>query len=187
MASSTLVEQYDGLVFLIESGELEDAFALDRAKPETVIKKGRKQLAHYEDRDFKYLRELNVTRVRRLHNTMTNRLREICSAHGLRVEQGQRLDCRYDAMIREYRPGRDLLIEAKTDNSMPMVRMAIGQLYDYHRKLPEHDRVDCAVLLPTAPTSEQRGLLAHADIKAIWFDKRMKRIDGDAEIPAKKS
>jgi hypothetical protein len=82
----------------------------------------------------------------------------------------------YDILCLNSRGNRNVLIEVKSSIDMPLIRMAIGQLFDYRRYLPieqvkrgRADILDLAVLLPEEPTPDAKSLLSSLGIKVIWF------------------
>ncbi len=88
----------------------------------------------------------------------------------LKIDQGDQQNCRFDALIRNYDgAGRDLLIEAKPDPTRGSMRIAIGQLLDYRRFLPNQAGTDLAVLTISCPTQEYLELLEELQVSAIWF------------------
>lgn len=66
-------------------------------------------------------------------------------------------------------PERNVLIEAKGNDSRGAIRLAIGQLYDYSRF---EEQPDLAVLLPYEPSTDMRALLASANVGWIWPKRR---------------
>lgn len=60
----------------------------------------------------------------------------------------------------------NVLYEAKSDSSRESVRMAIGQLLDYRRFLPEETQL--AVLVPTKPARDLCELLRSVDVDIRW-------------------
>lgn len=119
-------------------------------------------------------------RIRKLHNELTNRFRDyLMWRHTLQ-------ECEFDAIIADWKPGRKLLIEAKTASDGPggrvQIRQAIGQLFDYRHKFfsIEKERVDLALLLPTEPSSDIRALMKSLGIEVIWF--RGKKLEGTIEL-----
>lgn len=74
--------------------------------------------------------------------SQTRSLRRICKTRGWVVfEQPNG----YDALIEDYSPDRDLLVEVKTEALTPFVRMAVGQLLDYRRSVTRPDKTDLVV------------------------------------------
>lgn len=83
----------------------------------------------------------------------------------------------YDLLIEDWKPGRWLLIEAKTETEgvpgRTQIRQAIGQLFDYRWRSfhATKDKVDLALLTPTKPGRDILDLLAELGIEALWFDR----------------
>ncbi|MFD8325216.1 hypothetical protein [Streptomyces lydicus] len=61
-----------------------------------------------------------------------------------------------------------VLYEAKGLTTRSNVRMAIGQLADYRRHIPESESLRVAVLLPSAPTPDVQQLLAEQNIGLVY-------------------
>jgi hypothetical protein len=60
------------------------------------------------------------------------------------------------------------LVEAKGTTERHSIRMAIGQLADYSRFMPEGELKHLALLLPTLPRPDLRDLLASQNIEVIY-------------------
>ncbi|MWA11200.1 hypothetical protein [Streptomyces sp. BA2] len=61
-----------------------------------------------------------------------------------------------------------VLYEAKGLTTRANVRMAIGQLADYRRYVPQPETLRVAVLLPSAPTPDVQELLAKENIALVY-------------------
>jgi len=61
-----------------------------------------------------------------------------------------------------------VLYEAKGLTSRANVRMAIGQLADYRRHIPNRDGLRVAVLLPSEPTADVKDLLADQSVALVY-------------------
>ena len=207
LAHETLEEQCRGLQRLIGQCGLEDAFAVDVADDETIEQAfdaakaseargpvrerllvqppqvATAPLAERNDDDIELLRSVDVVAMRQAHNTMTNALRGICRRANLQVEEGLDPSCRFDALIRHYEGDeRHLLIELKTQASPPFTRMAVGQLLDYRRKLPDAAAIDLAALFPERPPKEARDFLGYVGVRTLWLSPERTRIEGDVRI-----
>jgi hypothetical protein len=108
-------------------------------------------------------------RIRKLHNALTNRLRNyLLWRYAFQENQ-------FDGLIPDWKPGRNLLIEAKTasegSGGRTQIRQAIGQLFDYRHKFfrNEKAKVDLAVLLASEPSADIRALLDSLGIYVLWF------------------
>lgn len=121
----------------------------------------------------------NISRQRRritkLHNKLINKFSD-CMEWRRKMEES-----RFDILIRNWRNGRALLIEAKTDSrgtgGRGQIRYAIGQLFDYRMQLYNQiEKIDLAVLLPTKPDNDICELLKSLKIEVLWFKKN--RLEG---------
>ncbi|MER7235143.1 hypothetical protein ABT348_29870 [Streptomyces olivaceus] len=61
-----------------------------------------------------------------------------------------------------------VLYEAKGQTTRANVRMAIGQLADYRRHIPNKEGLRVAVLLPKEPTADVRDLLAEEGVSLVY-------------------
>jgi hypothetical protein len=119
-------------------------------------------------------------RIRKLHNALTNRLRNYLLWRYTFQEN------QFDGLIQDWKPGRKLLIEAKTASEGPggrtQIRQAIGQLFDYRHKFfrKEKGKVDLAVLLASEPSADIRALLDSLGIYVLWF--RGKDLKGSIKL-----
>jgi hypothetical protein len=119
-------------------------------------------------------------RIRKLHNELTNRFRNYLMWRYTLQES------EFDALIADWKPGRKLLIEAKTASDglggRVQIRQAIGQLFDYrHKFFPlEKELVDLALLLPAEPSSDICALMKSLDIEVIWF--KGKKLQGTIKL-----
>jgi hypothetical protein len=155
------------------------------ALPRNTLKRGRGRsqdspLAPRGDADLLVLKA-GATEIRQqLHNRMTNALGKLCVRRGLSVRQGNSATSLYDALVRQFDGSRhDLLIEVKTSTESAVCRMAVGQLFDYRRSLPNRDSTDLAVLFPEPPGRHARAFLADVGVKALWFTPTQLGILGD--------
>ncbi len=184
-----LREQVEGLMGLILQFGLRDAFEVDtmteaeinqigsltskRKVPARVIaaspNRGRgTPLPLLDDAERKAVQKSAKITYRSRHKKMTNRLRELLP--GLTLSQGADPDCRYDALITNYNGnGRDLLVEAKPDPDKGSIRIAIGQLFDYRRFLPNQAATDLVILTIPPPTQSHIELMLDLQIAALWF------------------
>src|SRR5208337_4049619 len=99
------------------------------------------------------------TVITKLHNKLINDLRNYLL---WRYKIAPKED-RFDALVFDWRKGRDLLIEAKAASEGPsgraQIRQAIGQLYDYRFTFMPTNNVDLAVLLLKEPSVHVKKLL----------------------------
>lgn len=110
------------------------------------------------------------TVIRKLHNELINDL----SDYLLWRHKTAPKEDRFDALLLDWKKGRDLLIEAKTASEGPsgqaQIRQAIGQLYDYRFTFMPNNKVDLAILLRKEPSDHVKTLLASLGIELLWFD-----------------
>lgn len=77
-----------------------------------------------------------------------------------------------DLLIRD----ANLLVEAKATCAREIVRLAVGQLYDYRCFIPRKPRL--AVLLPTKPSLTIQRFLASRRIHCVWRTPKGRFSDG---------
>lgn len=175
------------LIQLIGQNGIKDSFSLDvyamtngkRFKPRRTrnirslksrdirIKSEKASIAYYAKHEKTIQHE---------HNKLINKFKGVLNKWKHPLEESD-----YDALIRKWREGRDLLIEAKTatagSTGRTQLRQAIGQLFDYrythfHKDM---DKVDIALLTPTKPERKILDLLKSLKIEALWFeDEKLK-------------
>jgi len=189
-----LPDQFATLIGLINQMGITDAMMLDAvsdslpaisAKKLRVANKSSKRkadarpLSAKNDFDVDQLIRTSNRKLARLHNTMTNSLRKMCCRVDYHVSEGE-----YDACIFNYNGrDRDLLIEAKSSISRSHLRLAVGQLYDYRRKLRRRFVTDLAVLLPKRPGSDSHDFLNDVNVKVFWFkDSALSSLKGDVDL-----
>jgi hypothetical protein len=109
-----------------------------------------------------------TTVIRRQHNKLINRFRDYILWRQKTLKQSN-----FDALVLDWKKGRDLLIEAKTASEGTLghsqVRQAIGQLYDYRFTYMPNHNIDLAVLLPKEPGAHVKRLLFSIGIELLWF------------------
>lgn len=127
---------------------------------------------------------LSISKKRR-HNQLTNQLLEWATAAGMLVKEGNANQALYDALLINPDVGLgQVLVEAKASCDIADVRLAIGQLLDYVRHIPNSGETDLAVLLPEHPPQNVIDFIHHVNeliptqaVLAIWF-----RFDGYLEF-----
>ncbi len=130
-----------------------------------------KQLPEKDENEVTVLKKALQSSYIKRHNSITNRLRSACEAHGKVVVEGTDKECLFDALIKDYdASGRDLLIEAKSSIEVAFCRMAVGQLLDYRWQLATRATTDLALLFSEEPGSHILAFLGHVSIRALWFD-----------------
>lgn len=198
----TFQEQVRGLVGLVGQFGIEDAFVLDVLAEEVAglpkdideppsrveAQQEHPVLKQFDEAERQAALASRTIRYRDRHDCMTNRLLEILS--GLTIRMGHGRDDRFDALAEAYDSGgRDLLIEAKPDPDRGSVRIGVGQLLDYRRRLAHRARTDLALLTITPPNRSYREFLMDLQITSIWFtDERCSALEGEGKawLPLKR-
>jgi len=112
----------------------------------------------------------SVTR-RRLHNQMTNRLRELLGAD-YNLQEGNNQDALFDLAIKNYDgEGEELFVEVKSSGDMANLRMAVGQLFSYWFTVCGTDDPHVAICLPEEPGGDVKKWLAWLEIGLLWLDE----------------
>ena len=178
VSNASLQNQYLSMVRLIGVGGIRDAADLDQvdrtARKQILAEKDTVEgtdLSLKDEGDIASLQEARTKRSKRLHNQMTNHLREVLSDYTLREGCGNEGNgAMYDVLVKNYdRSGNDLMIEVKSSSDPAHVRMAVGQLYDYWFNVKGDVEAHLAVLLPEKPATGLLGLLAWLDIGTMWL------------------
>jgi len=188
LSSRNLTGQVKGLVGLIGDRGISDALMIDVLAEEianlapTFVKQQSKDdkgvllteaneglpLHDYDEAERTATIASGTTRYRTRHNTMTKALGQLCRE--LSLKAGTHANCRYDVLAKNYDgDGRDLLVEVKPDPDKGSLRIAIGQLLDYRRFLPNRAGTDLAVLTISTPPEPYLNLLLDLQITALWF------------------
>jgi hypothetical protein len=183
------------LVRLVGTRRIRDSFTLDayalfeKFPPPPPRRRRAKDAAQPEYRDLGIKSETDSiakinakrTTITKLHNALTNRFqKELLWRQRIRPKEH-----RFDALIENWKDGRDLLVEAKTASEGPVgrmqVRQAIGQLFDYRfTYFQNKKKLDMAVLLYRRPSEDVRKLLASLQIESLWFEG--KRLTGTIRL-----
>ncbi len=182
-ANENLERQVEGLVNLIGKFDIQDAFMLDaladdvaklrpttlqNATPAPADKGEGSQLPYLDEAERTATTNSQTIKYRDRHDKMTNRVKDLFKS--LDLKRGTDPECRYDILVKNYDSmGRDLLIEAKPDPDRGAVRIAIGQLFDYHRALPHRIGTDLAILTISRPHQSYVDLLLDLQISVLWF------------------
>ena len=175
------------LARLIGRGGIRDAADLDQWQAQDLVEIGddSHEPAHQQlgerkvaggtlplkdEEDLTRLQAALTTAQRRIHNRMTNDLRQLLRPWHL--TEGCAEDCRYDVLVSNYDGHRnDLLLEVKSSSDASQVRMAIGQVYAYwHRLKGPTDDPHIAVVLPERPDDSTLALLEWREIGVLWFE-----------------
>lgn len=180
-----LASQYKAMVALYGQRGVEDAADLDqlgRDLPDFLDSPGRKatkqllqrrsenerDLSLKDESDYAAAREATTMVHRKIHNRLTNELRD-CLGQRLTLIEGIN-DCKFDVMVKRYNGQDDLLIEAKSSAELPHLRMAVGQLLNYWFQLHADRDPHLAVLIPTRPSESVIRFLEWMDVGILWFE-----------------
>ncbi|VGO17574.1 hypothetical protein PDESU_06172 [Pontiella desulfatans] len=143
--------------------------AAKKTKKESVLSVAKPRGLSLKDAsDINDISSSNKTGMKRIHNSMTNALKKLTDGK-FTVREGTGNVAKFDALIEDYARGRDLLVEVKSSWDTGVVRLAVGQLYDYHRHLPSRHKIDMAALFPSRPSKHAFDLLEGLGIKVLWF------------------
>lgn len=123
-----------------------------------------------DEEDVRRLQQALDFAQRRVHNSMTNNLRQLLANWTLL--EGLAKDCRYDVLVKSYDAAdNDLLLEVKSSVDSAQVRMAIGQVYDYwYRLFGPSSNCHAAIVLPRRPGTETEELLRWLDVGLLWIE-----------------
>lgn len=181
-----LLTQYSAMVNLYGVGGIDDAADLDQVGEDlpdfvsTTTRKPRKKLLKSKDTnsenelplkdeaDVEVIRKAGTAVQRRIHNQITNQLKEYLS--GYTLLEGVNDSCMFDVLVKKYDKKHDLIIEAKSSLERPNIRMAIGQLHDYWFNLKGNDVPHIAILLPNKPDTDCISFLEWMDVGIMWFE-----------------
>ena len=184
LAGAPLADQVRELHSLIGASGIEDAAMLDsistdlrrlvrlpnqprQSKVASEKRTRGKNLPLKDAYDITVVTRANTQKAKRIHNDLTNRIRNYFNDDYL-VLEGVHNNCLYDVLVEDYfEKDVSLLLEVKSSNHVPDVRMAIGQLYDYGRHLlGDHYR---AIFLPNRPDENLRQLAEYSKVMLMWF------------------
>lgn len=182
---SALDEQYTCMIALYGKGGIRDAADLDQCGhdlPDFIDdgrKRATKELLHKrplegnllpikDEGDIESLQKARTVTHRRLHNTLTNALRDCLAAFTLL--EGRNDDALFDVLVKRYDANDDLLIEAKSSADPAHIRMALGQLYDYWFKLKGPVTPHLAVLTPEKPADSTIAMLRWLEVGVLWLE-----------------
>ncbi|WP_312589916.1 hypothetical protein [Comamonas terrigena] len=123
-----------------------------------------------DEEDVRRLQQALDVAQRRVHNSMTNKLRQLLANWTLL--EGRAKDCRYDVLVKGYDGGdNDLLLEVKSSVDSAQIRMAIGQVYDYwHRLMGPSSDCHAAIVLPGRPDTATEELLQWLEVGLLWLE-----------------
>ena len=153
-------------------GDLLDFLAANErpaAKQLLEKKDGTGELPLKDEADVEAIRKAGTATQRRLHNRLTNQLRD--SLAKFTLLEGKSNTCMFDVLVERYdSSGNDLLIEVKSSIERPYIRMAVGQLFDYWFTLKGDEKPHLAVLLPKRPGEEVASFLQRMCVGLMWFE-----------------
>jgi hypothetical protein len=188
VSNASLEKQYLGMIGLIGIGGIKDAADLDQVgkdkdlsdfinisgKMPTKKLLGKKpidgdaELTLKDEADIESLQKARTVTFKRIHNKLTNQLKSCLADYTL--FEGCDKSAMFDVLVKNYDGDKsDLLIEVKSSNEVPHIRMAVGQLFDYWFGMRGDSKHHMAILLPESPTEEVKKLLAWLDIGVLWF------------------
>lgn len=181
-----LEKQFTILVNLYGKAGVRDAADLDQVSgdPESLIEllcnesykqlletkptKG-KNLPLKDEQDVLAVYEARSVLGRRLHNVLTNKIKERLASYTL--YEGVKQSAMFDVLVKNFdHAGTDLIIEIKNSLERSHLRMAIGQLYDYRFCAKTSAAVKLAILLPRRPGDDAIELLQSLHIGLLWLD-----------------
>lgn len=181
----SLQAQYESMLTVYEVEGINDAADLDQVgshlpdfvsapgkqPTKTLLAKkatgGEHEVPLKDERDIERLQQALTSTSRRLHNKLTNRLRELLSDYTLL--EGSRADAMFDVLVNGYDGTHNLLIEAKSSIEAVHIRMAVGQLFDYWYRLNGATDPHLAVLLPEKPDDGVLHMLDWLNIGVLWL------------------
>lgn len=195
LSNGDLERQVKGIVNLIGQFGIEDALTIDVLADEIAehlpasLPEEDSAPNYTEGIELPYLDEAErlatgksqTIRYRNRHNKMTDGLKDLFSMHELK--QGNLSNCRYDVLIKDYdNKGRDLLVEAKPDPDRGAIRIAVGQVLDYRRHLPNCLATDLAIMTIGRPSKSYVDFLLDLQISILWFsDEKCSDMEGEGK------
>lgn len=187
VGNSELVTQYSAMVKLYGTGGIQDAADLDQVTGElsdfigtasepakkALLKKketnNENELPLKDEDDVEAIWEAGKIKQRRIHNQLTNKLKNSLSNYTLL--EGCNQSCMFDALIPKYNEDKeDLLIEVKSSTETPHIRMAVGQLFNYWYELKGGTSPNIAILLPERPSQSIVTFLEWMNVGLMWFE-----------------
>lgn len=182
---TALTCQYKAMVALYGQRGVEDAADLDqlgqdlpdfldlphrKATKQLLRRRGENErdLTLKDELDYAAVREASTVMHRKIHNRLTNALKD-CLGQRMTIVEGIN-DCKFDAMVRRYNGDDDLLIEAKSSAELPHLRMAVGQLLNYWFQLHADKDPHLAVLMPMRPSESASQFLEWMEVGVLWFE-----------------
>lgn len=123
-----------------------------------------------DEADVEAIREAGSVTCRRVHNEMTNRLRQLLG-DDYRLQEGSNKNALFDVAVKNYNgAGDELFVEVKSSAEVPHLRMAVGQLLSYWFALRGKDEPHLAVCLPEEPLDDIKKWFRWLEIGLLWLD-----------------
>ena len=181
ISNSSLSEKVYELLEIMKENKIINSLFLDvysknaiKKKVKRIQKENRKiskELLPKDDADVKYLLTENRRVVVRKHRKIEKKLLSFCKQKGIEVEEGIYSKLKFDAILRKYKNGTDLLVEIKGSNKVSEIRLAIGQVLDYGFDF-KNTETDLAILLPKKPENKYIQIAKRLNIKVLWLSER---------------
>jgi len=187
VAGSDLVSQYRAMTQLYGIGGIRDAADLDQigndlsdfvtSEGNVATKKlleekdtiSKSDLPLKDEKDIESIRMAGTVIQRRIHNKLTNLLRDSLSKFTLL--EGNSDACMFDVLVKRYDGNeKDLLIEVKSSIETAHIRMAVGQLFHYWYELNQGVEPHVAILLPEKPSEDNESFLKWMKVGILWYE-----------------
>ena len=178
ISSLSLSEKAHDLLELMTENKIKDSLFLDVYNKKAVKqkitkirkenKKISKELLPKDDADIKYILTEKRRIVVRNHRRLEKRLILYCKKRNIRIEEGLYSKLKYDALLKNYKNHRDLLIEIKGSNKIVEIRLALGQILDYGFDF-KNKKTDLAIFFPQKPTAKYIKLARELNINVLWL------------------
>lgn len=180
-----IISQYRAMTSLYGKRGIRDAADLDQLGEnltsffETATQKATRRILKHrgdnerdlsmkDESDYSSARDAATLPHRRIHNQLTNALRQSLATRFTLLEGIN--ECKFDVVVARFDDKNDLLIEAKSSANLSHLRMAVGQLYSYWFQLQCDKKFRLAVLLPSRPSESSIEFLKWMSVGVLWFD-----------------
>lgn len=184
------IEQFRDVLSLIAAYEFEDAFEIDctdlTSNDSLVLpvvrprssngKAHHRDLRYRDENDLRGIIDQSSRRIRLKHNRMTNALLKLSEKDTGKLRESTHPLARWDVLVTEYKRGRDLLVEVKSNVELGSCRLAIGQLLDYRRFVPRPQKTDIALLVPKKPSPHILEYCDELEVSVLWFNEKHTQI-----------
>jgi hypothetical protein len=188
---ASLVAQFSAMSYLYGKGGIKDAADIDQvggdaadfvstksrpASKQLLAKRkpgDERNLPLKDEADLHAFRDAMTMKHRRIHNELTNKLRD--SLKHFTLFEGKTWECKYDVLVKHYDNKNDLLIEVKSSAEVPHIRMAVGQLFHYayeygREQVGAKGARHLAFLAPSRPEAKSIEFLKWMDIGVFWYE-----------------